>query len=149
MNKIKLTRTEKYFWGGYIYQDEEGRYYMSEEGKKPQVVFTLVPEDNPDGEPNIPIYDFEILNPETDKEEKMRQYRFEYMMLSRLAGDFKAFFGNHPDDCRYRNEKQIYGKSITVLYHEIMKYWNAIPADIKPEWLDINDIEKYEPFIGK
>lgn len=81
---------------------------------------------------------------------EMNQYKFEYMMLSRLDGECEAFFGKtgkeHKDsaDCRYHNKRNIWGLNINRQIAEMKRLWKIFPEDMKPEWCTWEKILKYE-----
>jgi len=64
-------------------------------------------------------------------------YKYKYMLLSRLKQDNEYYlnYGN-------RNEKSLWAGSVDGQIKEMKKLWNELP--IKPEWLSMEDIEKYE-----
>lgn len=80
--------------------------------------------------------------------EKMKKYRFSYMMLSRLVEEIKAYLF-YKDDCRYRNVRFIWGDSLQENIQEAKRLYKNIPSDIKPEWCNIKEILEYEKLIEK
>lgn len=66
-------------------------------------------------------------------------YKFEYMMLSRLEMDCKYFLGNGN-----KNKKHLKDGSITSHIEEMKELYNDFPNDKKPEWITLEDIENYE-----
>lgn len=66
-------------------------------------------------------------------------YKFEYMMLSRLEMDCKYFLGNEN-----KNKKHLKDGSITSHIEEMKELYNDFPNDKKPEWITLEDIENYE-----
>ena len=152
MDKMKLKRIGENAWGNMAYQDmETGKYYLDLNYGFGDTLdlHTCSPSDDMDGEPNFPLKrEYEIINPTTELEKRMKQYQFQYMMLGRLIGDCRGFFGNgreaDSDDCRYKNECFIWGKSIKVLVAEVKKLWLQIPEDIKPEWMTWEEVEEFE-----
>lgn len=152
MKKIRLVRIKENAWGHMTYQDEEtGKYYLDlDYGICEEIsLHACSPSDDMDGEPDYRVEsEFEIVNPITDREKREKQYQFQYMMLDRLSSDCRAFFGDGREDesldCRYKNEKMIWGKNIKALIEEIKKIWAQIPEDLKPEWLTREEIERYE-----
>ena len=88
------------------------------------------------------------------KIEKGLKYKLEYMKLSRLQGDFIAFFGtgnleNDKWDCRFQNEKMIWGKNIKDLFFEMERLYKRIPFGIKPEWCTKRQMRKYKKMINQ
>ena len=71
-------------------------------------------------------------------------YKFEYMMLSRLEGDCKYFLGNGN-----KSKKHLRDNSITSHIGHMKKLYNDFPQDKKPEWITLEDIEKYEKEMRK
>ena len=80
--------------------------------------------------------------------EKMKKYRFSYMMLSRLLEEIKAYLFDK-DDCRYRNVRFIWGDSIIDNIYEAKRLYKEIPSDIKPKWCSLKEILEYEKLIEK
>ena len=150
MDKIKVTRIGNHRLEGTLYKDEQGRYYVDCNEDNPTVLYRLCPSLDPDGEPADRIENFEITNPLTDKEKRMKGFQFEYMMLSQMKDDAAAYFGKSGDperdkfDCRYKNENFIWSRSIHTLIEGLKEYWNKIPNDLKPEWLTYEQIENWE-----
>ena len=152
MEKMKLKRIGENAWGHMAYQDvDTGKFYLAlNYGYNEELdLHTCSPSDDMDGEPDAPLKrDYEIINPITDREKRMKQYQFQYMMLGRLISDCRAFFGDgredESSDCRYKNECFIWGKDIKVLVVEIKKLWHQIPEDIKPEWMTWEEVEEFE-----
>lgn len=152
MEKMKLTRVGENAWGHMVYQDQEtGKYYLDiNYGFSERIALhACSPSDDMNGEPDYRVTrEYEILNPITDREKRMKQYQFQYMMLGRLSEDCRAFFGNgrgdESADCRYKNECFIWGKDIKVLVSEVKKLWDEIPEDLKPEWVTWKEIEEFE-----
>ena len=109
----------------------------------------LTASDDMDGEPDSPLKrPYEIVNPITEREKREKQYKFQYMMLSRLQSDCVGFFGRDDDesshmDCRYHNEHFIWGKDIRKLVSEMKRLWDEIPEDLKPEWLTREEVEGF------
>lgn len=87
-----------------------------------------------------------------DKIKEESKYKFEYMMLSRLQSDFTAYFGtgnleNDKWDCRFKNEKMVWGKNIKDLFKEMERLYEIIPYDMKPEWLTKEQMQKYRRYF--
>jgi hypothetical protein len=64
-------------------------------------------------------------------------YKFEYMLLSRLESDCKYFLGNGN-----RYEKDLWAGSVEKQIEKMKELWNLLPE--KPEWLTLEQIEEYE-----
>lgn len=64
-------------------------------------------------------------------------YKFEYMLLSRLESDCKYFLGNGN-----RYEKGLWAGSVEGQIAKMKELWNLLPE--KPEWLTLEQIEEYE-----
>jgi hypothetical protein len=62
-----------------------------------------------------------------------------YMMLARLQSDCNYYlgFGN-------RHEKHLWAGNVADHINEMKKLWNSLPADAKPEWITMQQIEIYE-----
>ena len=150
MEKIKVTRIGNHPLEGTLYKDEYGRYYVDCNEDNPTAIYRLCPSLAPDGEPGMRVENFEITNPLTEKERRMRAYQFQYMILSQMSNDAEGYFGKSGDperdkfDCRYRNRNFIWGQDIHVLINGLKEYWNKIPEDLKPEWLTWEQIEEWE-----
>lgn len=152
MEKMKLKRIGENAWGHMVYQEvETGKYYLDLNYGFGETLdlHTCNPSDDMDGEPGFPLKrDYEIINPVTDREKRMKQYQFEYMMLGRLIEDCRAFFGDgrgdESSDCRYKNECFIWGGNIKRLIFRMKDLWNQIPEDIKPEWMTWEEVEEFE-----
>lgn len=152
MNKMKLKRIGENAWGYMAYQDmETGKFYLDLNYGFSDVLdlHTCSPSDDIDGEPGFHVKrEYEIVNPVTEHEKREKQYKFQYMMLSRLQSDCVGFFGRDEDesshmDCRYQNEHFIWGKDIRKLVSEMKRLWDEIPEDLKPEWLTREEIEGF------
>lgn len=147
----KLVRIGENTWGHMAYQDPEtGKYYLdlNDGFSETMNLYACSPSDDMDGEPDYLVKeDYEIVNPITDREKRMKQYEFQYMMLGRLISDCRAFFGDgrgdESADCRYKNECFIWGNSIKRLVFRIKELWNQIPEDIKPEWMTREEVERF------
>lgn len=82
-----------------------------------------------------------------EKLKKMKKYQFNYMMLSRLIDEIKAYLF-YKDDCRYKNAKFIWGDSIQDNLREAEKIYKKIPSDIKPGWCSLKEILEYKKIVG-
>ena len=149
---MKLKRIGENAWGYMAYQDvETGKFFLDLNYGFGETLdlHTCSPSDDMDGEPDSPLKrPYEIVNPITEREKREKQYKFQYMMLSRLQSDCVGFFGRDDDesshmDCRYHNEHFIWGKDIRKLVSEMKRLWDEIPEELKPEWLTREDIEGF------
>lgn len=64
--------------------------------------------------------------------------RFRYMLLDRLGSDCRYFLGNGN-----RNEKDLWGLNVPDHIETMKAIWHSFPADKKPEWLTLEQIEEY------
>lgn len=150
METIEIKRIGEHYMEGGLYQDEQGRYYVdchnsiiSEDGFVD--VYQLSPATDIDGEPCYP-FKGKVINPPTDKENRVKAFKFEYMMLSRLNSDVDAYF-NRPNDFRYHNE-HVTG-DIAQIITEIKALWQRFPDDLKPKWCTLEMIRSYEEALKK
>lgn len=67
---------------------------------------------------------------------KEQSNKLEYMMLSRLKQDCDYFLGNGN-----RNEKHLWSLNKEDHIAEMKRIYNSLEE--KPEWLSMEDIEKY------
>lgn len=127
---------------GNLYKDEDGLYYVDQYQEPvpdtPSVVYKLSPATEPDGEPCWPITcNIEILNPFTEKEKRMRWFRQDYMMLSRMQLD-----------CKYYKSKKHFNTAHASTWEQhieaMKKLWKKFPEDLKPEWCTWEQILEYE-----
>ena len=84
------------------------------------------------GEIEMKLFDYEY------------DYKFEYMMLSRLEMDCKYFLGYGN-----KNKRQLRDGSITSHIEYMKELYNKFPKDKKPEWITLEDIEEYEKEMRK
>ena len=152
METMKLKRIGENAWGYMTYQDmDTGKFYIDLNYGLSETLdlHTCSPSDDMDGEPDSPLRrPYEIVNPITEREKREKQYKFKYMMLSRLQSDCVGFFGRDDDesshmDCRYHNEHFIWGKDIRKLVSEMKRLWDEISEDLKPEWLTREEVEGF------
>lgn len=145
MDKLKLTRIGKN-WNGYMaYKDEAGRYYADINyipGQIPERLYELHPSDDMDGEAGWPIKDFEIVNPESEREALEEKFSFSYMMLDKLRESCGGFLSS--GDCRYKRFDCLCGKTIESHIKEMKELWQKFPEDLKPKWCTWEDILDYE-----
>ncbi len=140
-----LKRIKENCYGYMMYQDEKGRWYADIHyipGDIPKDLYCVSPSDDIDGEPDYPIKDFTIENPETDREIREANFKFEYMMLSRLVSDCEGFLSE--GDCRYRNASQIWGVTVASHIARMKELWAKFDDDLKPEWCSWEQILEYE-----
>lgn len=71
-------------------------------------------------------------------------YKFEYMMLSRLEMDCKYFLGNGN-----RQVKHLWADSVESHIGYMKELYNKFPQDKKPEWITLDDIANYEKEMRK
>lgn len=127
---------------GGLYKDNKGRYYVDcntaiEHGKQGSV-YMLSPSKEIDGEPNRCFTGIICFtNPPSEREEREKLYRMDYMMLDR-----------HRADCEYYDTAEHYnhahGQTIADTIESMKERWQRIPADLKPEWLSWDKILEYE-----
>lgn len=67
-----------------------------------------------------------------------RDSKFRYMLLSRLQMDCKYFLGNGN-----RHEKHLWAGNVEEHINAMRMLWNSFPEDEKPQWITIEEIEKY------
>ncbi|MBQ9655943.1 MAG: hypothetical protein IJV38_07970 [Prevotella sp.] len=141
MKTLELTRVGEHM-SGNLYQDKEGKYYVddfqSPVPDSPSVVYRLSPPLEPDGEPDFPITcNIVITNPFTEKEKRMRWFRQDYMMLSRMQAD-----------CKYYNSAEHFNRAhcstIKQTIESMKEIWKKFPEDLKPEWISWEEIIEYE-----
>lgn len=63
--------------------------------------------------------------------------KYKYQLLSRLQMDCKYFL-THP------NEKHLWAENVSEHIEAMKTLYNSFSDKEKPEWLSMNDIEKYE-----
>jgi len=142
MKTLKLTRVGEHRMEGGLYQDKKGNYYVDchNEPKNEgiSVVYLLSPAKESDGEPDKMIEcEIKILNPRTEREERERGFKFDYMMLSRMQSD-----------CKYYSSAEHFNRAhastIQETIEEMKRLWHKFPEDLKPEWITLEEIEGYE-----
>ena len=143
---MKLKRIGKnwnYYW---LYQriDENGElvkdfYVDLNDEREPKELNRLSPHDDPDGEPDYIVKNFEIVNPITDEEIRSQHFQADYMLLSRLQMDCNYFLGNGG-----RNEEQLWAGNVKGQIEKMKELWNKFPKDLKPEWCTFEKILEYE-----
>lgn len=140
-----LKRIKKNYYGYMMYQDDKGNWYADIHyipGDIPKDLYRVSPSDDIDGEPDYPIKDFTIENPETDREIREAKFQYNYMMLSRLKSDCDGFLSE--GDIRYHNERQIWGVTVESHIAHMKELWEMIDDDLKPEWCSWEQILEYE-----
>lgn len=148
-----IRKIGEHYTDGGLYQDDKGRYYCDcnqyalQEDNTIEV-YILQPNNEPDGEPDHKVT-AKLLNPPTEREQREKEFQLEYMMLSRLLNDARAFFGTGNEDedkfdCRYHNTNNIWGETIESHIKGLREYWDKIPTDLKPEWCSEDEIKELE-----
>lgn len=142
MKKLELTRVGEHRMEGGLYKDKEGNYYVDCHNEPSNngvsVVYRLSPAKETDGEPEKMIEtNIVILNPRSEREERERGFRFDYMMLSRMQADCKYYNSAEHFNCAHAStwEQHI---------EEMKKLWKKFPEDLKPEWCTWEQILEYE-----
>jgi hypothetical protein len=76
---------------------------------------------------------------EFNKEHKLQENdnTFNYKLLGRLQADCEYYLGHGN-----RSEKRLWAGSVEEQIKKMKELWNLLPK--KPEWLSMEDIEKYE-----
>ena len=127
---------------GNLYQDSKGYYYVDchDEPKNNEisVVYLLSPATDSEGEPDKMIEcKIVIANPRSEREERERAFKFDYMMLSRMQAD-----------CKYYNSAEHFNHShfstIKQTIESMKEIWKKFPEDLKPEWISWEEILEYE-----
>lgn len=75
-------------------------------------------------------------------EQFLNENKGDYMLLSRLQSDCEYFL-NHGG----RSEKHLWAGNVKEQIAKMKELWNGL--DKKPEWLSMEDIEKYEKEMSK
>ena len=65
--------------------------------------------------------------------------RYKYTLLDRMVMDCLYYLGNGN-----RNAKYLWSKDETEHIANMKALWNSFPEDEKPEWLSMEEIEKFE-----
>lgn len=155
MDTIKLKRVGRNANDYTVYRDEAGNHYLdlSESLEiAPTELYLACPPDDVNGEAGFKIIqEFIITNPYSERDIREYQHRHQYMMLSRIYDDLKAYVGTTGNknldcyDCRYRNPHMaLINEDVYQTIEAMRKYWDAIPSDIKPEWCTAEDIANIE-----
>ena len=93
------------------------------------------------GEPDCPLWpgvQVIVTNEEERRKANENPFRFTYMLLDKLR-----------IDCEYHiRMKRLHGfeciKDIPAHLTEMRRLWHSLPSDGKPEWLSLEEIEKFE-----
>ena len=146
MKTLELTRVGEHRMEGGLYKDKDGNYYVDchDEPKKSgvSVVYRLSPKNEIDGEPDKMIEcEIKILNPLSEREERMKEFKFDYMMLNRMQMDCKYY-----DSAAHFNNS--HASTIRQTIDRMKEIWNKFPEDLKPEWISLEEIEGYEKKFG-
>lgn len=71
--------------------------------------------------------------------EKSPADRYKYVLLDRMVMDCLYYLGNGN-----RNAKYLWSKDEAEHIGNMKALWNSFPKDEKPEWLSMEDIERFE-----
>lgn len=146
MKTLELTRVGEHRMEGGLYKDKNGNYYVDchDEPKDSgvSVVYRLSPKNEIDGEPDKMIEcEVKILNPLSEREKRMKAFKFDYMMLDRMRVD-----------CEYYKSAEHFNNShastIRETIEEMKRIWNKFPKDLKPNWITYEQILGYEKKFG-
>lgn len=146
MKTLELTRVGEHRMEGGLYKDKNGNYYVDchDEPKDSgiSVVYRLSPKNEIDGEPDKMIEcEVKILNPLSEREKRMKAFKFDYMMLDRMRVD-----------CEYYKSAEHFNSShastIRETIEEMKRIWNKFPKDLKPNWITYEQILGYEKKFG-
>ena len=146
MEKLVLKRVGEHRMEGNLYKDSKGYYYVDchNEPKNDgiSVVYRLSPATDSEGEPDKMIEcHIVIANPLSEREEREKAFKFDYMMLSRMQAD-----------CKYYNSaahfNNAHASTIRQTIDRMKEIWNKFPEDLKPEWISLEEIEGYENKFG-
>lgn len=142
MKTLTLKRVGEHRMDGNLYRDSKGYYYVDchDEPKNNEisVVYRLSPATDSEGEPDKMIEcKIVIANPRSEREERERAFKFDYMMLSRMQMD-----------CNYYKSATDYNHAHCQTAEEMIasmkEHWNKIPDDLKPDWISWEEILEYE-----
>ena len=118
------------------YKDGDGNIWLdiSEGSGKPDLHKSA--DNELDGEPDYRIdCDYIIATPAPEE----NPYAHDYSMLDRLKSDCNYYLGYGN-----RHPSRLIDNSVATHIEEMRRRWNAFPEDAKPEWLTMEDINKYE-----
>lgn len=68
-----------------------------------------------------------------------KNFTYEYQLLDRLKQDCEYYLGNGN-----RNPKYLWDGNELLQIEKMRELYNGFPDDLKPEWITIDDINKYE-----
>ncbi|MCD8084596.1 MAG: hypothetical protein LUE86_14085 [Clostridiales bacterium] len=137
-----LTYIGKADFGYPAYRDEDGKLwaninfqYTDQSGLHSLTGNSL------DGEPNepFPVALGETVSFENEPDPEAEKYSLQYQMLGRLKSDCDYFLGYG-----FRNEKDLWAGSVERQILKMKEIWNTFPAELKPEWLSMEEIDEYE-----
>ncbi len=140
-NKLTLTYVGEANFGYPAYKDDYGRLWANTNDRYSDADgLCSLTGNSLEGEPNEPFhkekYDKVVFVGEPDLREK--SYELEYMMLGRMKSDCEYFLGYG-----MASEKYLKGGNVSEHIAEMKKLWDKLPADLKPEWLTMQQIEDY------
>ena len=146
MEKLVLKRVGEHRMEGNLYQDSKGYYYVDchNEPKNDGIstVYRLSPATDSEGEPDKMIEcHIVIANPLSEREEREKAFRFDYMMLSRMQMDCKYY-----DSAAHFNNA--HASTIRQTIDRMKEIWNKFPKDLKPGWISLEEIDGYEKKFG-
>jgi hypothetical protein len=142
MEKLVLKRVGEHRMEGNLYKDSKGYYYVDchNEPKNDgiSVVYRLSPATDSEGEPDKMIEcHIVIANPLSEREEREKALKFDYMMLSRMQMDCKYY----DNAAQYNNA---HWQTAKEMIESMKERWNKFPDDLKPEWITWEEILGYE-----
>lgn len=120
------------------YMDQDGRYYFDEnDGHGMLDLYTGARKEECGeicGEPDCPV-----TRPVICEQPFVRSaFEHEYRMLSRWKSDCEYFLG-----AGNGYEPHLYFGSVEEICDAMEETWNKLPADKKPEWLTMEQIQEY------
>lgn len=131
----KLTFIGIDSWSRPVYKDSEGKLWKDTNLGSGTLSLHRASSNEFEGEPDFPISgEFTIV-----KKYKESDFKFEYMMLSRLQGDCDYFLGHGN-----RHIKILLGDSVAEHISYMKQIWNDFPDEAKPEWLTWERLLEYE-----
>jgi len=123
-------------FGRPAYKDNNGNIWLDTNLGEGEINLYKSSDNEIDGEPDYRITDdFIIVTPAPEES----PYKFEYMMLDRLRSDCNYFLGYGG-----RHLKILTNDSVSDHINEMKRLWNIFPEAEKPEWLTMEQIDKYE-----
>ena len=118
------------------YKDDSGNIWLDINLGKGELDLHRSANNEVDGEPDYRIQGEYVVVTPAPKENPLA---FEYMMLDRLKSDCKYFLGYGG-----RHLSILIDNSVVAHIEAMKRRWNDFPEDGKPEWLTMNDIDKFE-----